>query len=119
MTARRHWRSLVAWSGGTIALVLFGWRCPIYAATGVYCPGCGSVRAFESLASGDVLDALHNNAVTVLLLPIVAFGTLLPSSKIGQLFTRHPLGIGVTAVAVTVVFTVGRNTLAPWLAPVG
>lgn len=77
------------------------------------------MRAFESLANGDVLGALHNNAVTVLLLPIVAFGTLLPTSKIGKVFTRFPLLIGATAAAVTVAFTVGRNTVAPWLAPVG
>ena len=119
MTVLRHWRSLVAWSIGTISLLLLGWNCPVYAATGVYCPGCGSVRAFESLASGDVLGALHNNAITVLLLPFVALGTLLPSSKIGKLFARHPLAVGVTAAAVTAVFTVWRNTLAPWLAPVG
>lgn len=77
------------------------------------------MRAFESLANGDVLGALHNNAVTVLLLPIVAFATLLPTSKIGKVFTRFPLLIGATAAAVTVAFTVGRNTVAPWLAPVG
>jgi len=37
--------------------------------TGIYCPGCGLTRGFHALLHGDVLTALHFNA----LLPVFAF----------------------------------------------
>lgn len=43
--------------------------CPLYQMTGFYCPGCGLTRGFHALFHGDVLTALHYNA----LLPIFAF----------------------------------------------
>ncbi|MDQ3041823.1 MAG: DUF2752 domain-containing protein [Acidobacteriota bacterium] len=43
--------------------------CPLYALTGIHCPGCGLTRGFHALFHGDVLTALHYNA----LLPIFAF----------------------------------------------
>ena len=43
--------------------------CPLYAMTGLACPGCGLTRGFHALFHGDVLTALHFNA----LLPIFAF----------------------------------------------
>lgn len=43
--------------------------CPLYKFTGIHCPGCGLTRAFHALFHGDVLGALHYNA----LLPVFAF----------------------------------------------
>ena len=43
--------------------------CPLYKLTGILCPGCGLTRGFHALFHGDVLTALHFNA----LLPIFAF----------------------------------------------
>lgn len=43
--------------------------CPLYALTGIYCPGCGLTRGFHALFQGDVTTALHYNA----LLPVFAF----------------------------------------------
>lgn len=43
--------------------------CPLYKFTGIHCPGCGLTRAFHALFHGDILTALHYNA----LLPIFAF----------------------------------------------
>jgi hypothetical protein len=43
--------------------------CPLYYLTGIYCPGCGLTRGFHALFHGDVLTALHFNA----LLPVYAF----------------------------------------------
>lgn len=40
--------------------------CPFHALTGLNCPGCGLTRGFHALFQGDVLSALHFNA----LLPI-------------------------------------------------
>lgn len=46
--------------------------CPLFKLTGILCPGCGLTRGFHALFHGDILTALHFNA----LLPIfaLAFG---------------------------------------------
>jgi hypothetical protein len=43
--------------------------CPLNAMTGIACPGCGLTRGLHALFHGDVLTALHFNA----LLPVYAF----------------------------------------------
>ncbi len=43
--------------------------CPLYALTGIACPGCGLTRGFHALFNGDVLTAMDYNA----LIPIYAF----------------------------------------------
>ncbi len=43
--------------------------CPLYSLTGIHCPGCGLTRGFHALFHGDVLTALHFNA----LLPVYTF----------------------------------------------
>lgn len=50
--------------------------CPILAATGWYCPGCGGLRAVHALAHGDVAQALDRNALIVLALPVVLLAYL-------------------------------------------
>ncbi|MBA3784207.1 MAG: DUF2752 domain-containing protein [Acidobacteria bacterium] len=37
--------------------------CPLYYLTGIHCPGCGLTRGFHALFHGDVLTALHFNAL--------------------------------------------------------
>lgn len=44
-------------------------RCPFYALTHLYCPGCGATRAIAELLHGHVAAALHFNAAITLLLP--------------------------------------------------
>ncbi|KJS54946.1 DUF2752 domain-containing protein [Streptomyces rubellomurinus] len=46
--------------------------CPFLAATGWWCPGCGGLRCVHALAHGDLTSALHDNAVAVLLLGVLA-----------------------------------------------
>jgi len=43
--------------------------CPLFALTGIHCPGCGLTRGFHALLNGDILTALHFNA----LIPAFAF----------------------------------------------
>ncbi len=43
--------------------------CPLHALTGLNCPGCGLTRGFHALFRGDILGALHFNA----LLPVYFF----------------------------------------------
>lgn len=37
--------------------------CPLYSITGFACPGCGLTRGFHALFHGDILSALHFNAL--------------------------------------------------------
>ncbi|GEA90054.1 DUF2752 domain-containing protein [Cellulomonas cellasea] len=45
--------------------------CPLYALTGLYCAGCGGLRATYDLAHGDLTGAWAMNPVWVLLVPVV------------------------------------------------
>ena len=46
-------------------------RCPFFALTHHYCPGCGATRAIAELLHGNLGAALHFNAAVTLLLPLV------------------------------------------------
>lgn len=45
--------------------------CPFLAATGLFCPGCGSLRAVHALAGGDVATAFERNPLMVLVVPFL------------------------------------------------
>lgn len=53
-----------------------GWtpRCPFRLATGLDCPGCGGTRALTALVRGEPLLAADRNVVTLVLLPVLAYG---------------------------------------------
>lgn len=75
----RPWRRVTAWAAvlGLVA-ALTGLvdpsrpgtypTCPFLAATGLACPGCGSLRAMHALTHGDLLLALDRNALFVVVL---------------------------------------------------
>ena len=46
-------------------------RCPFFALTHHYCPGCGATRAIAELLHGNFATALRFNAAVTLLLPFV------------------------------------------------
>ena len=51
-----------------------GWvHCPFHALTGLFCPGCGTLRALHALMHGQVGRAFGLNALTMTLLPFVAY----------------------------------------------
>ncbi|HYJ78947.1 MAG TPA: DUF2752 domain-containing protein [Longimicrobiaceae bacterium] len=69
-------------AGAAAAAVLYrfdplqvGWypRCVLFVVTGIYCPGCGALRAGHSLLHGHFLDALGYNPLLVLAAPILAY----------------------------------------------
>ncbi|GGW28085.1 MULTISPECIES: DUF2752 domain-containing protein [Streptomyces] len=39
--------------------------CPLLQVTGLYCPGCGGLRSAHAFAHGDLVTALHANAMAV------------------------------------------------------
>ena len=47
--------------------------CPLYALTGIYCPGCGGLRGVNDLSDGHVGAAASSNLLLVLAVPVVVF----------------------------------------------
>ena len=81
VTARSAW--LLATSAAVAAVpvlyrfnpleVHFYPRCPLFVVTGIYCPGCGALRAGHALLHGRLLTALDYNALLVLAAPFLAY----------------------------------------------
>lgn len=107
--------------------------CPLYALTGIYCPGCGGLRAVNDLTHGDLSAALSSNLLFVLTIPLLAWLWLGwlgrswrggPADPHGPHLARRIAGVdhrvllGLAAFLVLISFTVLRNTAAgAWLAP--
>ncbi|MER7133796.1 DUF2752 domain-containing protein [Streptosporangium saharense] len=45
--------------------------CPFLTLTGLYCPGCGGLRAVHALTHGDPVTALGFNPLVVVMIPVV------------------------------------------------
>jgi len=95
--------------------------CPTYALTGIYCPGCGGLRAVHALTHGDLGTALARNPVVVLGLPLAVWAYLAWARRrlLGRPATWYPSARqGWALFAVLAVFTVLRNLpWFTWLAP--
>lgn len=97
--------------------------CPLYAATGVYCPGCGGLRAAHELMHGHLLEALSLNALVVLGVIPVALVALVwwigvaagKDWRVPQLSRAAGWAIAGAVFAFSVLRNVGP--LAPYLAP--
>jgi hypothetical protein len=48
--------------------------CPFHLLTGLYCPGCGSLRAIHQLLHGRLVAAFGLNPLMLVLLPFVLYG---------------------------------------------
>ena len=80
-----------------------GWSCPILAATGVPCPGCGLTRATMQLLRGDFAQSFHTHAfapIFLLALIVMLVTLVLPETQrrkliavVSNLETRN----GITA----------------------
>jgi Protein of unknown function (DUF2752) len=87
--------------------------CPLHYFTGLYCPGCGSLRAMHALLHGDLRQALAMNSLTVILLPFIGYGLI--SEIYRHLWGRPIVGTRLPAnwiwalFAVIVLFGIARN----------
>ncbi|MFT3872115.1 MAG: DUF2752 domain-containing protein [Nocardioides sp.] len=97
--------------------------CPSYLLFGVYCPGCGGLRAVNDLTHGDLIGAASSNLLFVLALPLIAwvFGVWLWSAWTGRPARWtwwNTRAFRMTSLTAIVVFTVLRNlSIGSWLAP--
>jgi hypothetical protein len=84
MLTGRKWiaSKRILWLAGVFACICFLWfndpvstpyypRCPFRLLTGLYCPGCGSLRAAHSLLHGDLMVAIRMNILLVVFLPLI------------------------------------------------
>jgi hypothetical protein len=80
---------------------LFSWECPILAATGMPCPGCGLTRASMQLLHGNIVPSLRTHAfapIFLLAFAVMFLALILPEkyrqfllSSVRQLETRSGL----------------------------
>lgn len=97
--------------------------CPVYATTGLYCPGCGALRAVNDLTNLDVVGAASSNLLFVASIPLLV---LFWAWWLRRAWSGGPSGPGVrragpliaTMAVLMVAFAVLRNLPAgSWLAP--
>jgi hypothetical protein len=88
-------------------------RCPFFALTNHYCPGCGATRAMAELLHGHVAAAWHFNAALVLLLPLLLcyFGKMYWTAvRRNQIdWPQIPDWSWRAALACILIFAVARN----------
>lgn len=121
----RPWAAPVATAAAALAGVAYiGLRnpstergfipCPLFAATGHWCPGCGTTRALHKLVNGDVLGALGTNLflpVTLALGVYLWLAWLLPSLGVRSLpsLSRVPTAVWGVLIGALLAFGVARN----------
>jgi hypothetical protein len=82
-------------------------RCPFHAVTGLWCPGCGTLRAVHDVVHGHVLAGAGRNPLLVVLAPLLVWSVL---GWLGVVRRPDPPAWALVALGVVVVaFTVLRN----------
>lgn len=98
--------------------------CPSLALFGVYCPGCGTLRALHALVHWRPVEAFWLNPALALALPYLAWSWLAWVLRVLEVRPRRllaPPWVLWTLLAALLAYWVLRNVpaLAPWLAPRG
>lgn len=89
-------------------------KCIFYSITGLYCPGCGSQRAFSSLLHGDVLQALNYNLLFIICLPLLLYSAVV---RVINVYRNAELEQGIfysgffvkMLLALIMIFWIARN----------
>ncbi len=130
-----EWQMILIPAFAMVALMLFLFdpatydfypQCPFNAWTGLYCPGCGTLRAISRLLHGDLPGAFGYNPFSTVVIPLT--GLFLMVSRLSGGFRSIPEGVryrmaawgGQILFLMVLVFWVARNIpLAPFsmLAP--
>ncbi|MDQ1721163.1 MAG: hypothetical protein QOI26_897 [Pseudonocardiales bacterium] len=94
--------------------------CPLHAMTGLWCPFCGCTRASRALIHAQPATALHDNALFVAALPLLALfwwrWLRPPDSRLAARPLPRP--VFWAGIALVLAFGVVRNlAMGRWLAP--
>ncbi|MBM6401489.1 DUF2752 domain-containing protein [Phycicoccus sonneratiae] len=134
-SATTRWRRLLPHAtvaAGVLAATSYVWAvdpnrpghypvCPTYALAGIYCPGCGMLRATHDLTHLDVAGAMQRNplAVPLYLGVVVLFGLWVRAAWRGEQLRWDPPRWMPALLGVSfVVLTVARNVPGwTWLSP--
>jgi hypothetical protein len=92
-------------------------QCAFYHLTGLYCAGCGATRALYALLHGRVVEALHDNLLLMMALPLllVLSGRYLAEAWRGNAWPkrdippRQVVAAAVAVFALMVTFMIARN----------
>ncbi|MFG0315172.1 MAG: DUF2752 domain-containing protein [Phycisphaerales bacterium] len=122
VTARQRlgsWLLILAGIGLTIALATAhpsGWvpECPTHRFLGVYCPGCGSMRASHLLLQGQLADAFAHNPMLIVLgvpLAVLFWGEQIMIALAGRriAFIPRSAWMAWAALFVLLLFALLRN----------
>ena len=77
--------------------------CPTNALTKLHCPGCGTLRAMHALLHGDVKEALSQNILAVIFIPI------LPAICFFPKYFRKPI-VPAAMLVIFILYAILRNT---------
>src|SRR3954470_4341489 len=96
--------------------------CPLYATTGIYCPGCGGLRGVNDLTDGHVWQAASSNLLLVLAIPfaVLVLGRWTYAAWTGRevaVVPAVPRAVRIGLILLVVGFTLARNLPGSWLAP--
>ena len=86
--------------------------CPLYAVTGLYCPGCGSLRSLHSLANADIVASFARNPIMpplLLILALVFLRWVVLRWKGERLTWEPPAWVPIAIGVGVVVYGVARN----------
>ncbi|MGV8945713.1 MAG: DUF2752 domain-containing protein [Lutibacter sp.] len=72
---------------GNPSTSLFFPTCPLYGATGLFCPGCGSQRATHQLLNFNFLGVLHHNVLYLIGLLIIGYHLII--SGLNHIFKKN------------------------------
>jgi hypothetical protein len=90
-------------------------QCPVFRYLHVYCPGCGATRSLAALLHGRITEALHYNALVVMLVPVLLsyFAAAFWKARGDEVFTwpRVPAVALTALLVVSAAFGVLRNFL--------
>lgn len=90
--------------------------CPFHALTGLWCPGCGGMRAVHDLTHGDIVASLSSNVFVAPLVLVLAVAWVRWVRRRWRGADGRMIVVGPVATTVVLgalaVFTVLRNT--PW-----